>query len=90
MHKFQHPNPRKPEDAPHKYNPPTYGKNNQAPLPIDNTPKLPKDQITRIQQVIGTLLYYARAVDSTMRVAIGAISSAQTKGTEATAEAVTQ
>ena len=63
---------------------------NQEPVPIDNTPVLPPKEITRIQQIVGTLLYYARAIDSTMRVALGAIASAQTKGTQATAIAVTQ
>jgi hypothetical protein len=36
------------------------------------------------------MLHYARAVDSTMLVAIGTIASAQSKGTEATARPVTQ
>ena len=52
--------------------------------------KLDKAGIQRIQQVVGRLLFYARAIDTTMRVALGTISSAQTKGTAATAEAVTQ
>jgi hypothetical protein len=89
LHKFQHPTPERQTDAPHKYNPPTFGPTSQAPFPIDESEKLPQDELTRIQQVVGTLLFYARAVDSTMRVALGAISSAQTKGTAATAEAVT-
>ena len=77
-------------DAPHSYNLPTYGHTEQLPLPIDDSKKLPTSNITRIQQVVGTLLFYAQAIDSTMRVALGAIASAQTKGTQATAEAVTQ
>jgi hypothetical protein len=44
--------------------------------------------ITRIQQVIGTLLYYARAVDATMFVALGTLAAAHSKGTEATAKAL--
>jgi ABC-type methionine transport system permease subunit len=40
--------------------------------------------------MIGTLLYYARTVDSTMLVALGTISAAQSTGTEATVAAVTQ
>ena len=37
---------------------------------------------------IGTLLYYARAVDSTMLVALNAISASQSKATETTAAAI--
>ena len=76
-------------DAPHKYNPPTYGRASQTPVPNDTSAALPPDQITRIQQVVGTLLFYARAIDSTIRVALSAIASAQTKSTQATAQAVT-
>ena len=90
LHKFQHVAQERNTDAPHKYNAPNYGMPNQAPTPVDESPMLPADQITRIQQVVGTLLYYARAVDSTLRMALGTIASAQTKGTQATAEAVTQ
>ena len=42
------------------------------------------------QEIIGVLLFYARAVDSTMLVALGTLASAQSKGTEATAQAATQ
>jgi hypothetical protein len=89
LHKFQHPDPIRPTDAPHAFTPPTYGTHNQDPLPVDTSELLPPSELTRIQQVVGTLLFYARAVDSTMRVALGTISSAQTKGTEETARAVT-
>jgi hypothetical protein len=44
--------------------------------------------IKRVQQVVGTLLYYASAVDSTMFVALNAISAAQSKATENTATAI--
>ena len=57
--------------------------------PEDTSPPLDAKGITRLQEVIGTLLYYARAVDSTMLVALGTLASVQTKGTEATAQAVT-
>jgi hypothetical protein len=33
----------------------------------DNTPRLDKETVKRIQQIVGTLLYFARAVDSTTR-----------------------
>ena len=39
---------------------------------------------------VGVLLFYARAVDSSMLVALGAISAAQSKATQDTGKAVNQ
>ena len=41
-------------------------------------------------KLIGTFLYYARAINNTMLVALGTLAAAQTKGTEKTMEATTQ
>lgn len=49
----------------------------------DNTPKLDAD-IKHLQEVLGTLLYYAQAVDLTMLVAIGTLATEQSIGTEKT------
>jgi hypothetical protein len=57
--------------------------------PDDGTPLTPKE-VTKLQQIIGTLLYYARAVDSTMLVALGTLASAQTKATTNTMKAANQ
>jgi hypothetical protein len=45
-------------------------------------------ETTRIQQVIGTFLYYGIAVDPTMLVAIGSIAATQAKATQATLDAI--
>jgi hypothetical protein len=42
------------------------------------------------KKITGTHLYYARAVDPTMLVALGTIAAQQSKGTEATAIALVQ
>jgi hypothetical protein len=39
-----------------------------------------------LQKITGKFLYYARAVDPTMQVALSSLASQQTKGTERTAE----
>ena len=44
----------------------------------------------RIQEVLGTLLYYARAVDCTMIPAIGSIATQQANATKATMKAITR
>ena len=45
---------------------------------------LGKEAKKYIQQVLGTLLYYARAVNPTMLVALSAIASEQASPTRAT------
>jgi hypothetical protein len=45
--------------------------------------------LTQLQVIIGTLLDYGRALDSTLLVILGTVASAQADGTEETAKAVT-
>jgi hypothetical protein len=90
LHKFHHPNPTRPQHAPHQHKEIKYGAQSQLTDPSDNSPLLPKEGIKRLQQIIGTLLYYARAVDGTMLVALSGLSSAQAKETEATNLAANQ
>ena len=88
--KFQESPTVRPQDAPHAWTAPVYGKHTQLTPPPDLTTRLTAAGITRLQEVIGTLLYYARAIDSTLLVPLGTLASAQSNGTEATARAVTQ
>jgi hypothetical protein len=90
IHKFQHPTAATPEDAPHAWNKPTYGAAVQYAPDDDTADKLTAPEVTRIQQIIGTLLYYSLAVDPTMLVALGTIAATQTQATEKTAQAVVQ
>ncbi len=53
----------------------------------DLTPILPPERKKRIQQIVGTFLYYARAVDPTMLTAINKLASIQANPTEATEQA---
>jgi hypothetical protein len=55
--------------------------------PEDQSPPLDKQGIKFLMKVVGTFLYYARAVDLTMQVALGTIAAAQANGTEATVDA---
>jgi hypothetical protein len=90
LQRFQHTPPTRPEHSPHAWQIPTYGAKTQyAPGP-DVSPALNAADTTRVQQVLGTLLFYARAVDSTMLPAIGSIATQQAKGTKATMKAITQ
>ena len=62
----------------------TYGAKAQAPLPTDDSKPLDKKGILKIQQIVGSILYYAQAVDSTVLMALSSIASEQTKATEKT------
>jgi hypothetical protein len=56
---YSHPVPLKPQHCPFAPNPVTYGKNNQAPNPTDDSSLLDDSGKKRIQQVVGSFLYYA-------------------------------
>ena len=63
---FLHPIPKKPENRPHYHVQPQYGTKVQLTDPRDKTPLLQPDDITKLQQIIGDLLYYARALYGTL------------------------
>jgi len=74
--------PRTPEYAPHAYNKPAYGTKIQYAQNHDESPVLDHVRTKRIQKIIGSLLYYGRAVDPTILVALGTLASQQNKPTE--------
>ena len=52
--------------------------------PRDKTPLLQPDDMKKLQQIIGDLLYYARAVDGTLMATLNGVASEKYKGTQAT------
>ncbi|KAI2498397.1 Reverse transcriptase (RNA-dependent DNA polymerase) [Fragilaria crotonensis] len=90
LQRFQHVAPPKPEHSPHPWQRPTYGAKTQfAPEP-DTAVALDATDKTRILEVLGTLLYYARAVDSTLLTAIGELATEQAGGTKTTMDKLAQ
>ena len=85
---FLHPIPKKLENQPHLYVQPQYGTKLQLTVPGDKTPLLQPDDIIKLQQIVGAVLYYARAVVDTLITALNELSSAQSKGTQATMQAI--
>lgn len=85
--RFNHPPPKRAQHSPHAWTAPTYGAKVQLTDEPDNTAPLSNQGITFLQQIIGTLLYYARAVDNTLLVAISSLSTQHAKGTAATMQA---
>jgi hypothetical protein len=90
LERFQHTPTTRAEHSPHAWSKPVYGTHPQLTSPVDDTALLPPAALTRIQEITGTLLLYARAIDCTMLFALGKIALNQAKGTYATAQALTQ
>jgi hypothetical protein len=82
--KYKHPMPSKPVHCPWEPTPIQYGSKTQGCLPQDDSPPLDKDGIKLIQQVVGSFLYYCRATDPTIPVALNELASLQTAATENT------
>jgi len=53
----------------------------QTPTRQDTSPQASEADITRIQQIVGVLLYYARAIDATFLTAVSKVASAQAQPT---------
>jgi hypothetical protein len=90
LHKYQHVAPAHPEHAPHTWKPPIYGAKTQYVEDKTTSPALSDKDVNKLQQLIGTLLYYARAVDPTLIMPINVLSSEQSKSTAVTADKVTK
>ena len=62
-----------------------YGRKGSPPgLAADDSPPLDAAGKLRIQKIVGKLLFYARAIDSTLLVALGRLSAQQATPTEST------
>jgi hypothetical protein len=82
--------PSRPEHSPHAWNKTVFGRTTQQPFPEDSSNQLASTDIRRIQQIVGTLLYYAHAVNVTLLVALNSLAAEQSKGTKNTAKAIVQ
>ena len=90
LQRFQHTPSHVPEHSPHPWQRPTYGAKLQFAPSADETPALDAANKTRILEVLGTLLFYARAIDSTMLTAIGELATEQTQATKTTMHKLSQ
>ena len=88
-HKYQHPMPKRPVNAPAKFKPIEYGAKVQT-ADVETLPRLEKYHIRHIQDVFGMLLYYSRAVDTTLLATLSQIASRQSTATEEVAAMIKQ
>jgi hypothetical protein len=73
--KFKHPRPLKRQLSSYTCLPISYGAKTQLTPEVDTSALLDDDRKHRIQDIVGSLLYYARAVDNKLLVALSAIAA---------------
>ena len=83
LNRFHHPHPIKSELAPHCYASRSFSATySQAPIPDDNTTRLNTSGVLRVQRVLVSILYYARAINTPLLPALTEIGSDQAKATK--------
>jgi hypothetical protein len=90
IQKYKHAIPTKPQHCLYTPQPRQYGSNVQCLLRVDTSPPLSDANIKHIQWVIGSIWYYARAIDVTVLMAISTIANEQTQSTENTMQKTKQ
>eukprot|EP00957_Ditylum_brightwellii_P096198 7328406-Ditylum_brightwellii.AAC.1 len=89
LKKLQNTPPKRPQHSPYKHTPIQYRKKVQY-TDIDISKPLNKEQIKKIQQSVSLILYYTRAVDSTLSASLSTIATEQAAGTVETKQACWQ
>ena len=82
--------PKRPQHCPYEPAPVKYGAKSDEIIHEKELPLLDKEEKKFIQRVIGSFLYYARAIDMTILTALNAIASDQAKPTKRTMQRVHQ
>ena len=88
--KYGHPCPSKPQLSLHKHREVVYGAKEQLTPEDDTSPPLDNQGTKRVQVIVGTLVYYARAVDNKLLVGLSSVGSRQAVATQRTNEAINQ
>ena len=90
LQRFSHHPIHRPEHSPHPWQRPNYGAKTQFAAQPDTAPSVDASDKKPILEVLGTLLFYARAVDRTLLTAIGELATEQSQATKTTMEKLTQ
>ena len=86
--RFQHQDPSKPTNSPEKIEQPTHGAKFKHAKEEPESTSLSKNELLRLQQVVGTFLHHEKAIDLTTLVTISDSSQAQTNSNEQTLNAM--
>ena len=81
--------PQKKQLLPHKHREIVYGAKQQYAHVKSLSPSFDDKGVRRVQEIVGACLFYGRAVDNKLLVAINTISSQQAHATEDTNKAIT-
>jgi hypothetical protein len=81
LQEYKHAFPGRLQYCPYSPEPKLFGVDVHAPIGLDATAVLDAKGIKRVQQILGSILYYARAVDMTVLMALSSIAVEQTKAT---------
>jgi hypothetical protein len=87
---FQHKDPSMPQHQPYPHVKPTYGATCQYAEASDTLELLSKENKMYTQEVIGSFLYYARCMDSSMLPALGTLPTKQAMPTKWTMKKIKQ
>jgi hypothetical protein len=80
LNRFLHAASKHPELSLHPWECPNYGNKTQLTPILDTSPPISSADKLRLQEVVGTLLYYARALDVTILTAISELSTEMATG----------
>jgi hypothetical protein len=86
LREFGHTAPKRPQNTPHPSPEARFGKSAQETTPPDTSEPLPASGKKRVQQIVGSFLYYGRAVDITILKTLNTLSRQQSKPTVTTAK----
>ena len=75
LHKLQHPSPTKPQHSPHAHIPIKYVAKDKYVIDQPALSRVSEKEIKHVQRVIGSLIYYAREVDSTLLTSLSSIAA---------------
>jgi hypothetical protein len=81
LNRFLHPAPKHPKLSPHPWECPNYGNKTQITAVLDTWPPISPADKLHLQEVLGTLLYYTRALHVTVLAAISELSTEMATGT---------
>jgi hypothetical protein len=82
LQEYEHARPSKPQNCPYSPEPKQYSSKAQSPLPKDASKLLDDSGKKRIQKIVGSILYYAQAVNMTVLMALSNIAMSQAAPTE--------
>ena len=90
LQKYKHEKPKKHQGSPYQVEPKKYGTAAQEPIPPDTSRKADEKEKKRTQQIVGSILYYARPGDSTALVSLSTIATEQAAATGKTIKSMEQ